>query len=39
LYPIGVRELQLASPNQDDASQSTIYQNPYWPITSGPAAE
>jgi hypothetical protein len=39
LYPIGVRELQLASPNQDDASASVIYQNPYWPITSNSALE
>ncbi|GBU08796.1 membrane protein [Bacteroidales bacterium] len=39
LYPVGVRDLQLASPDQNNASESTIYQNPYWPISPGSAIE
>ncbi len=31
LRPLPINEMILTSPNHDDASQSPIYQNPYWP--------
>ena len=30
LNPIGIKQIILCSPTGDDASSSTIYQNPYW---------
>lgn len=31
LRPMPIKEMILTSPNHDDAMQSPIYQNPYWP--------
>ena len=40
LEPIAITQLLLTSPNGDNASESIIYQNPYWPTTAGePALE
>lgn len=38
LYPIGYRDLQLASPD-GTVENSVIYQNPYWPTEAGTALE
>lgn len=39
LAPLPITQLLLASPNGDDATQSAIYQNPYWPVAAGVAAD
>ncbi|QRX64605.1 RagB/SusD family nutrient uptake outer membrane protein [Dysgonomonadaceae bacterium zrk40] len=35
LEPIMIKQFLLTSPNGNDPTQSTIYQNPYWPLEAG----
>lgn len=39
LDPLPIEELLITSPSGQDASQSVIYQNPYWPIAADVPAE
>ena len=39
LEPIMIKQFLLTSPNGNDPTQSTIYQNPYWPLEAGVPAE
>ena len=39
LNPIMIKQFLLTSPDGTSADQSPIYQNPYWPMTAGQAAE
>lgn len=39
LEPIAITELLLTSPTQDNADESIIYQNPYWPNVAGQPAQ
>lgn len=35
LEPIMIKQFLLTSPNGNDPTQSTIYQNPFWPLEAG----
>lgn len=39
LEPIMIKQFLLTSPGGNDPTQSTIYQNPYWPLEAGVPAE
>lgn len=39
LNPIMIKQFLLTSPDGKDMEQSPLYQNPYWPVTAGQAAE
>lgn len=39
LDPIGARQFRLTATDPENASTSTIYQNPYWPTSVGPAVQ
>ena len=39
LYPIAIQHFLITSPDKATASESTIYQNPGWPLTAGSPCE
>lgn len=39
LEPVMIKQFLLTSPGGNNPSQSTIYQNPYWPLEAGVPAE
>ena len=39
LEPFGVQDFTLSASDPNDVKTSTMYQNPYWPMTAGRALE